>query len=132
MLCRTCPPSVSEHLWRHVIWRADAESDRRLEVLGKAEVDDFQRVLLGVDHAILRLEVAVAQTILMQERDSHVDLAKVVRGLMTVRANATKEESVFRNYSVHFSIIWWLLLTFFWSFHFSERMRQRSENEGNG
>ena len=34
-----------------------------------------------------------------------------------------------RNHFVHFSIIWWLLSTIFWSFHFLERMNER-EIEG--
>ena len=41
------------------------------------------------------------------------------------RKDKSNQSVSFPTHFVHFPIIWWLLSTIFWSFHFSERMKQR-------
>mmetsp|Transcript_2532 Transcript_2532/g.8624 ORF Transcript_2532/g.8624 Transcript_2532/m.8624 type:complete len:250 (-) Transcript_2532:227-976(-) len=59
-------PRKVHQLRRHVVRRAHAERVRARQVLAQPEVDHLERVRPLVHHAVLRLEVAVAQVGLVQ------------------------------------------------------------------
>mmetsp|Transcript_703 Transcript_703/g.1840 ORF Transcript_703/g.1840 Transcript_703/m.1840 type:complete len:228 (-) Transcript_703:106-789(-) len=86
--------SVSQHLRRHVIGRSDPQCHCRLQVLRQTKVDDLQRVRLGVHHAVLGLQIPVAQAILMQERHSQVDLLEVVGCLLLRHPPVARVEKI--------------------------------------
>ena len=101
---------------------------------GDHSVDLVQVVLPLLEHGHERLaEVLVVG----RERRLWNHRALVWDGLRGLGAESTnrvskqdKEESVIQ--IVHFPVIWWLLSTIFWSFHFLEGMNEEREREVRG
>eukprot|EP00982_Pelagococcus_subviridis_P016492 31480-Pelagococcus_subviridis.AAC.7 len=85
---------AGEHLGRHVVGRADPYRLRAVEVLGQPEVDDLQRVRAALDHAVLGLDVAVAEAVVVNVRDAAAQLAEQASSFALAQAAAARVEVV--------------------------------------
>ena len=65
-----------EHLGGHVVRGTDAYGLCRVAVLGQSEIDDLERPGVHLDHAVLGLDVAMAEAVVVDAPDAAEELAE--------------------------------------------------------